>query len=218
MRKTYNEGCIAAHALDLIGDRGALLVVRELMLGPRRFGAIKVNLPGVATNILTQRLADLEGAGLVKRQMLAPPAGVQVYALTASGLALRGVLDSLCRWGGGQPGHDPTKFISPTALMLSMRAMARPFAARIGPHLLQSVDLGFDLGEEQFAARLDADGFTPQRGEAAGAIIFRGNANAVAPLIYGPLPLTEMAALTGATVEGDPALAQAAVACFDLHR
>lgn len=217
MRKTYNEGCIAAHALDLIGDRWALLVVRELMLGPRRFGAIKANLPGVASNILTQRLGDLEGAGLIVRETLPPPAGVQVYALTGSGLALRGVIDALCRWGGAQPGHDPSKFISPTALMLSMRALAQPFRGRIGAHLVSAVDLGFDLGEETFTATLNAQGFAPARGAPEGAVVFRGSPNAIAPLIYGPLPVPEMAALTGAVAEGDPALVQAVVSCFALH-
>lgn len=216
MRKTYDEGCLAAHALDLIGDRWALLVVRELMLGPRRFGAIKANLPGVATNILTRRLVELEAAGLVVRETLPPPAGVAVYALSQAGLALRGVMDALCRWGAVQPGQDPSKFISPTALMLSMRAMARPFSGQIGAHLVSAITLGFDLGDETFTATLDAQGFAPRRGAPEGSVVFRGSPNAVAPLIYGPLPVREMAAQTGAVVEGNPVVAQAAVSCFAL--
>lgn len=76
-RKGYNEGCLAAHALDLIGDRWALLVLRELMLGPKRFGALQAGLPGIATNVLTQRLADLERTGLLTRRTLPPPASVR---------------------------------------------------------------------------------------------------------------------------------------------
>ena len=87
-RKTYGEGCIAAHALDLIGDRWALLVVRELMLGPKRFGALRAGLPGVATNILTRRLEDLERVGIVRRRSLPAPASAPAYELAASGLAL----------------------------------------------------------------------------------------------------------------------------------
>ena len=117
-RKTYGEGCIAAHALDLIGDRWALLVVRELMLGPKRFGALRAGLPGVATNILTRRLEDLERAGIVRRRSLPAPASAPAYELAASGLALAPVLRELCRWGAAMPGHDPGLPISPTALML----------------------------------------------------------------------------------------------------
>ena len=99
--RSYEEGCIAAHALDLVGDRWALLIVRELMLGPRRFGALRRGLPGISANILTRRLTGLEDAGLLLRRTLPPPADLAVYELTAAGLALWPVLRALCLWGGG---------------------------------------------------------------------------------------------------------------------
>ncbi|MCB2137748.1 MAG: helix-turn-helix transcriptional regulator, partial [Rhodobacteraceae bacterium] len=123
MPKSYNDGCLLAHALDLIGDRWVLLIVRELMLGPKRFGAIRAGLPAIATNILTQRLEEMTAAGLIVHKVLPPPATVPVYDLTPAGLALLPVVEALCHWGGRQPGHDPRRFISPTALMLSMRAV-----------------------------------------------------------------------------------------------
>ena len=84
-RSIYDEGCIAAHALDLLGDRWALLVTRELMLGPKRFALIRSGLPGISASVLTRRLEGLEAAGLVHRLTLPDPAGVQVYGLTALG-------------------------------------------------------------------------------------------------------------------------------------
>ncbi len=114
-RSVYEEGCIAAHALDLLGDRWALLVIRELMLGPKRFQLIRAGLPGISASVLTQRLEGLEGGGILGRVTLPDPAGVQVYKLTELGRGVRPVIDALCTFGAQLPGHDPTKFISPSA-------------------------------------------------------------------------------------------------------
>src|SRR3954471_20548133 len=84
-RRHYNDACGAAHALELIGERWALLVMRELMLGPKRFGDLRASLPGISANVLTQRLGDLEQAGVVLRRKLPPPASAQVYELTPWG-------------------------------------------------------------------------------------------------------------------------------------
>src|SRR3569623_2010509 len=81
----YEDACAAAHALDLVGERWALLVMRELMLGPKRFGDLRADLPGISANTLTQRLEGLEANGLVKRRKLPPPASAQVYELTEWG-------------------------------------------------------------------------------------------------------------------------------------
>src|SRR5215210_5492323 len=84
-RRRYDDACGTAHALDLIGERWALLVMRELMLGPKRFSDIRADLPGISANTLTQRLEGLETAGIVVRTRLAPPASGQVYELTEWG-------------------------------------------------------------------------------------------------------------------------------------
>ena len=107
--KRYHQYCPVAHALDLIGDRWALLIVRELMLGQRRYTDLADALPGIGTNILAGRLRHLEGAGVVRRTKLPPPAAVTVYELTADGRALDDVLRSLAHWGGrtmGSPEVD----------------------------------------------------------------------------------------------------------------
>lgn len=208
IRKSYQEGCTAAHALDLIGDRWALLVVRELMLGPRRFGAIRAGLPGIATNMLTRRLEDLEGAGLVRRLTLPPPASVAAWDLTPAGLALWPVLRELCLWGAAQPGHDPRLPISATALMLSMRATYLPPTKAGAP-----VIAGFAIGDETFSM-VAAGTLNVSRGTAADAALrFTGPANTLAPIIYGPAPLTLSPHFTGPLAEG-----QAFIDRFQLRR
>ena len=213
-RKSYEEGCIAAHALDLVGDRWALLVVRELMLGPKRFGALRDGLPGISANILTRRLVELEAQGVLVRRRLPPPADVPVYDLTAPGRRLRPVIEALCRWGAGMPGHDPRLFISPTALMVSMGAMIDRKAARA-----LRIAVGFDLGAERFDARLEGGRFiaTPAA-EPQGDLVFRGAPNAVASAVYARRPLSETLAAGAVTLDGDPALGQRFVDLFDLRR
>jgi DNA-binding HxlR family transcriptional regulator len=97
--RNYDDPCGTARALDIIGERWSLLVVRELLFGPKRFGTLRDGLHGVSPNVLSQRLRDLEKAGIVQREMLPPPAGVAVYSLTAPGRALEPVLIELGRWG-----------------------------------------------------------------------------------------------------------------------
>jgi DNA-binding HxlR family transcriptional regulator len=102
--KRYHQYCPVAHALDLIGDRWALLIVRELMVGQRRYTDLADALPGIGTNILAGRLRHLEGAGVIRRTKLPPPAAVTVYELTAEGRALDDVLRSLAQWGSRTMG------------------------------------------------------------------------------------------------------------------
>ena len=97
--RRYDDPCGIARALDVIGDRWALLVIRELAFGPRRFLALRAGLHGISPNVLAQRLRDLESAGVVRRDTLGPPASVAVYELTERGRELRPVLLALGRWG-----------------------------------------------------------------------------------------------------------------------
>lgn len=212
LRRSYDEGCIAAHALDLIGDRWALLVVRELMLGPKRFTGLRAGLPGLSANILTRRLTLLEEVGVLKHKALPPPASVQVYELTPAGHALWPVLRAFCRWGAAMPGHDPRLFISPTALMLSMRAMVN---ADSGPE----VAAGFKLAGEIFLARMGGGRYRVRRAEALdGDLRLEGTGNTMAAAIYGPTPLGEAVAAGVIGFSGDIRLGQAFVDCFSLKR
>lgn len=208
-RRSYDEGCIAAHALDLIGDRWALLVVRELMLGPRRFGAVREGLPGISANILTRRLEDLEALGIIAREQLPDPVRVQLYKLTKAGHGLWPVLRALCRWGAGMPGHDPRLFISPTALMLSMRALCA--RDRAGEHQVAMV-----LGADRFVISTAPGQFRVERGVADAALRFEGGTNALAAAIYGPAPLPQ-SAQGMIRFDGDLVAGQAFVDLFALR-
>jgi DNA-binding HxlR family transcriptional regulator len=97
--KRYDQYCPIAHALDLVGERWALLVVRELLFGPQRYTDLAAKLPGIGTNILAGRLKDLEACGIVAKRRLPPPAASQVYELTPYGLALKPVIRELAVWG-----------------------------------------------------------------------------------------------------------------------
>ena len=126
--RRYDDPCGIARALDAVGDRWALLVVRELIFGPKRFLQLRQGLRGVSPNVLSQRLRDLEAAGVVRRYMLDPPAEVAVYELTASGRALEPVLLELGRWGSQQPMRAAGE-LSVSALLLALKTVFDPAAA-----------------------------------------------------------------------------------------
>ena len=211
-RIRYNEGCLAAHALNFVGDRWALLVVRELMLRPKRFQAIRAGLPGITAAVLTTRLGQLADAGVLRHDPLDA-----TYALTPAGQALHPVLVALCHWGAGQPGHDPRRFISPTALMISMTAMIDGVAARGRVHRA-----GFEIGAESFVQELDGDGVLRLGAVASvGAgvdFVLGGDANWLAAAVYGTAPLTALAESGMIGLRGDGAAAQDYVGLFSLQR
>ena len=126
--RRYDDPCGIARALDAVGDRWALLVVRELIFGPKRFLQLRQGLRGVSPNVLSQRLRDLEAAGVVRRCMLGPPAEVAVYELTASGRALEPVLLELGRWGSRQPMMAAGE-LSVSALLIALKTVFDPAAA-----------------------------------------------------------------------------------------
>lgn len=126
-RRGYRQYCGIARALDVLGERWTLLIVRNLMLGPQRFKDLLDGLPGVGTNLLTTRLRELQRAGVVHRRNLAPPAASTVYELTDYGRELEPVVFGLGRWGArslGQPGREDV--YQPAWLLLSLRALFQP--------------------------------------------------------------------------------------------
>ena len=126
--RRYDDPCGIARALDVVGDRWALLVVRELLFGPKRFLQLRSGLHGVSPNVLSQRLRDLEDAGLVRRDVLEPPASVAVYELTARGRALEPVVLELGRWGSQEP-VTTARELSVSALMVALKTVFDPAAA-----------------------------------------------------------------------------------------
>src|ERR687889_1760847 len=129
-KRGYDDACGTAHALELIGERWALLVLRELMLGPRRFSGLKADLPGISSNVLAQRLVELERRGLARKLRLPPPASVQVYEATEWGLEAEPIVQALGRWAARSPLHDPTLPISGVSILLSFRTMFDPEKAK----------------------------------------------------------------------------------------
>ena len=209
-KRRYDDACGTAHGLELIGERWALLVLRELMLGPKRFGDLRADLPGISANVLTQRLEGLEASGLLVRKRLPPPASVQVYELTEWGYEAEPIVQELGRWAARSPLHDPTLPISGTSLMLSFRTMFDPARASD-----LAATIGFRIGAETFVARIGQGRLDARRGDPAAAdAVFTGPGAAIAGFVYGKAPLPSLAPTL--RVEGDPAAAARFADCFVL--
>ena len=142
--RRYGDPCGIARALDIVGDRWALLVVRELIFGPKRFLQLRDGLHGISPNVLSQRLRDLEDAGLVRHEMLEPPASVAVYELTARGSALEPVLLELGRWGSQEP-VTAARELSVSALLLALKTVFDPAAAADATYALRMDGQWFGL-------------------------------------------------------------------------
>ncbi|MFC5343062.1 winged helix-turn-helix transcriptional regulator [Brevundimonas staleyi] len=210
--RRYHDACGAAHGLGLVGERWALLVMRELMLGPRRFGDLKADLCGLSANVLTQRLEGLEEAGIVRKRKLPPPASVQVYELTDWGYEARPVFEVLGKWAARSPRHDPTLPISAVSVMMSLRTM---FDADTADGL--EARIGFVFGDRSFVATLAGDELTDEQTGVDDCDVVFACAPAVVPeYVYGKRSLVEIEAEGRMTVTGDRALAERFQTFFDL--
>jgi DNA-binding HxlR family transcriptional regulator len=157
--RTYNDRCGIARALDVVGDRWALLIVRDLLLGPKRFSDLRAGLRRVSPDVLSQRLRELEQAGVVRRDRLPPPAASQVYELTDRGRELEPVLLGLGRWGSRAPVPAGDPPLSPDSAMLALQALFDPDAARD-----VAVTYELRLGDSVFHARVERGALTIGRG------------------------------------------------------
>ena len=198
--------------MDIVGERWALPVMRELMLGPRRFGELKASINGISANVLSQRLEGLEAAGVVQRVRLPPPATVQVYELTPWGDEAGPIFQVMGRWAVKSPAHDPTRPFSPVSLMLSFRTMIDP--ARVRGETARIV---FRIGEERFTFGVDKGAVALARGEEAGAdLVLTGATAALGALAYGGVPLEALEADGALAVEGSRPLAKRFATWFPL--
>ena len=148
-KRSYHDSCGLAQAMDLFGERWALLVVRELVFGPKRFTDLRAGLPGISPNVLTQRLNELEQVGIVQKRRLPPPVAASVYDLTDWGRELDESMMVLGRWAAKSPSFDTSAPISADSVMMSIRTMFQPAAA----HDL-SVTLNVVLGDDLFTCLL----------------------------------------------------------------
>lgn len=211
-RRWYEDACAAAHALDLVGERWALLVMRELMFGPKRFSDLRDGLPGISANVLTQRLEALQAAGVLLRRKLPPPGAARVYELTPWGYESEPIFQALGRWAARSPAHDPTLPFSAASFLLSLRTMLD--AGRAGQ---LDACIGFQLGEEGYVARLrdgriDIAPAAPERAE----VTFTASPPVLAGAIYGGQPLEVLEQSGALRLDGDRALAERFVTLFPL--
>jgi DNA-binding HxlR family transcriptional regulator len=183
-KRWYDDACGTALAMEFVGERWSLLILRELMFGPRRFGEIKANLPGVSANVLTQRLEGLEEAGILVKRKLPTTAAVQVYELTRWGIEIEPIFQTMGRWATRSRRHDPTLFLSPASAMLSLRTMIDPEKAK-GMRLT----VAFRFPTDSFVGELTGGEFVIRRGETATTdVTFISDQTSFAFTVYGKLP------------------------------
>lgn len=208
-KRWYDDACGTALALEFVGERWSLLVIRELLYGARRFGEIKANLPGISANVLTQRLESLEGAGIVQRRRLPSPANVQVYDLTDWGREAEVPIREMGRWAARSPRHDPLAFMSTASAMTSLRTLIDPARATANP-----MTVAFQCPGDAFVARVGDGGIVIERGEARDAdVTFTGDTLAMRRTIYGKEGFDGDGLLA---LTGDRATAEAFVDLFTL--
>jgi DNA-binding HxlR family transcriptional regulator len=210
--RRYDDACGTALALEFIGERWSLLIMRELVFGPRRFGEIRVNLPGISANVLTQRLDSLEAVGIVRRYRLPSPANVQVYDLTAWGHEAAPLMRAMGRWAARSPRHDPSLFMSAASAMMSLQALVD--RARV---MTLPVSVAFHFPGEDFVAAVRDGEIQVSRGIAeAPDLAFTGDTMALRRTIYGKAPLARDGAGGTLAFAGDAALARSFIDLFRL--
>ena len=212
--RTYRDVCGIARALDLVGERWALLVVRELLFGPKRFADLHRGLPGTSQNVLTQRLRELEESDVLTRKRGLPPATGLVYELTERGRDLEPVLLALGRWGSPlPPGPHSASELSPDALMVALRTTFDPTASA-GLHATAH----FRLPGDAFVVTVHGGRLDVVRGDAPADAVLSATVRAVQDLVFDKQPLDDAVRSGDARVDGDAALLTRLLATFDDHR
>ena len=197
-KRRFDDACGLAHAMELLGERWAMLVLRELAYGPRRFSDLKNDLQGISANVLTQRLTELEDRGLVRKTKLPPPAAVQVYEATSWGLEVVPVIASLGKWAARSPLHNPELRMSHVSVVMSLQTLlsaerARGLNARIG----------FRFGDTNYVTTLHDGLLDVDRGDADDCdVTFIGSPSEIAAVIHGGAPLETI------RIDGDLKLAE----------
>jgi DNA-binding HxlR family transcriptional regulator len=209
----YQDACGTAFAMELVGERWSMLIIRELMLGGRRFSDLRASLPGISAKVLTERLTSLEIAGILTKRKLPPPAATQVYELTEWGYLAEPAIQELGRWAARSPEHNPQLPLTPVSFMLSLRTMIDHEKAR---HL--NLTVGVTVSGESFVAELK-NGEMPVHRAETGEGEVRFEAPVALPLLrvfYGKHPLEQVEAQGELKVTGDRDLARRFIDLFAL--
>jgi DNA-binding HxlR family transcriptional regulator len=208
-RRGYGDPCGIARGLDVVGDRWALLIVRELLLGPRRFTDLRDSLPGVSPNVLSQRLDDLQAADVVQRHRLPRPAATWVYELTAWGYELEDVLLAIARWGS-QSAVDADHELSARALLIAMRTTYAPASSDVAAARFE-----LHIDDEPFAVATEHGSITVTAGgiPAPDAVIW-SSAAALRAVIFGDRALADALRSGAVRIDGDADAATALLTSF----
>jgi DNA-binding HxlR family transcriptional regulator/putative sterol carrier protein len=202
--RVYDERCGVAHALDLVGQRWALLIVRELVLGPKRFTDLRAALPRVSPDVLTLRLREQQERGVIRRRKLPPPAGSNVYELTDWGRQLEPAVVALARWGAQSPFLRPDGPLGADSIVLGLRTFFNPEAAA---RLQATCEL--NLGDASFTVRVAAGAIEVVRGEASHPdAVLETDPDALSRLLDGSERLTAATRAGRARVSGDPSVVE----------
>lgn len=199
-KRSYNQYCAIARALDIVGERWTLLVVRELLTGPKRFKDLLEGLPGIGTNLLTTRLKDLERYGVVRRTTLPPPAASKVYELTELGRSLEPVIAALGRWGlEFLDTPDREDDLRPAWAVVAMRSALKQEAAR---GLQETYE--FRIDKEAFHLRIKDGEVEALQGPAVDPeLVVRGSTQAFLSLVAGQLEPAEALESGEIRIEGE---------------
>ena len=198
-KRTYGDRCGVARALDIVGERWALLVVRELLLGPKRFTDLRAGLPHVGPDVLAQRLRELEQSGIVRRGTLPPPAGSRIYELTERGRELEPVVLALGRFGSVAPFPPGEAEIGVDALVIALKSL---FAPGAGDGRAASYELR--LGEQRFAIDVAGGRIEIARGDAAAPdAIIETDPGTLASVLWHGRKLDEARRAGDVAIEGD---------------
>jgi len=200
--RRYGQFCGVTRALEIVGERWALLIIRDLLVSPKRFTDLRQGLPRIPTNILSTRLKELEEAGVVRRRVLPRPSGAVVYELTEYGQELDEIVMALGRWGAqrlGEPGPDD--IVTEDSMIMAMRSTFHPEAA-IGRNVRYQLNLG------QIVIHMDIDNGSLQvgSGEAADRDVVIEAGPAIKALMAGEVTPDEALADGSVKVTGDPDL------------
>src|SRR6185295_15096549 len=197
-KRRFDDACGLAHAMELLGERWAMLVLRELAYGPRRFSDLKNDLQGISANVLTQRLTELEARGLVRKTKLPPPAAVQVYEATNWGLEAVPVIASLGKWAARSPLHNPELRMSHVSVVMSLQTL-------ISAERAKGLDarVCFRFGDVNYVTTVRDGALEVERRDADDCdVTFIGSPSEIAAVIHGGAPLEMI------RIEGDMELAK----------
>jgi len=212
-KRSYGEACRFAYALDVVGERWALLVVRELLLGPKRFTDLRAGLPHASSNILSERLRDLEHGGVIQRRKLPPPAASSVYELTEWGRELEPIVTKLGAWGARSPIPPDSQEIGPDSVVLALRSL---FDDEVAGDLTATYELR--IGEQRFHVEISDGELDLGRGAAGdpAAKIAFADAPTLAAILADQLPLDEAIASGAAQLEGSKQAAKRFLRLFPM--